>query len=187
MSRLLRATSLIGKPVITLAGESPLEVKDVVFDTAGGGLLGFTLREHGFLGQPVEETLAFGDVHGLGPDAVVVADEGALRNGVDLSGEGGDVIADRVMTESGREIGEIVEVVLRTGPSAEVVGFEVETDPSLGRSNDHNAFIPLPDTVAISERIVVVPDSTVDYVRDDLSGFGSAVEDFRNNLSEGAA
>lgn len=187
MSRLLRATSLVGRPVVTLAGESPLEIKDVVFDTDDGRLLGFTLREHGFLGKPVQETLAFADVHGLGPDAVVIADEGALREGADLRGDGGDVIADRVMTESGRVIGEIVEVVLRSGATAEVVGFEVETDPSLGHGADHNAFIPLPDAVSISERIVVVPDAAVDYVRDDLAGFGSTVEDFRTNLSKGAA
>ncbi len=187
MSRLLRARSLIGKPVVTLGGESPLEVKDVVFDTSDGHLIGFTLREHGFLGKPVGECLAFADVHGLGPDAVVIDDESVLGGAASLGDSGGDVIGNRVMTESGTDIGEVVEVVLSSGSSAEVVGFEVEAVPGLSRDDDHNAFIPLPDTVAISDRIVIVPDTTTDYVRDDLTGFGGAVDDFRANLSEGSS
>lgn len=187
MTRLLRATTLIGRPVVTLGGESPLEIKDVVFDTAAGQVLGFTLRKHGFLGRPVSEDLSWADVHGLGPDAVIVADETAISQSAGVGGSGGDVIGDRVITTSGTDIGEVVEVVVAAasaGEVADVVGFEIEPSDDLRGDDDHNVFIPLPDTMAISGDNIIVPDSATDYVSDDLSGFGSAVTEFRSRLQE---
>jgi len=174
---LLRATELIGRPVLTLAGESDVEVKDVVFDTRSGRLVGFTLRKHGLLGGPVDERLACADVHGLGPDAVTVADDSALRPGDADFADGGDVIGDRIMTENGTDLGEVLEVVVSTGQSAEV-------DPSenIRSSHGNRAFIPLPDTLAISGEHVIVPDSATDFIGNDLAGFGSAVTEFRKNL-----
>lgn len=184
MSRLLRATTLIGAPVVTLGGESPLEVKDVVFDRDEGRILGFTLRKHGFLGGPVDEDLTWDDVHGLGPDAVVVADEGALHTSHDVAAAGGDVIGNRVMTISGTDVGEVVEVVIRAGAAGDVVGFEIEAAPDLRRGEAHHVFLPLPDAVAISGAKVIVPDSACRHIRDDLSGFGGAVDAFRAELAE---
>lgn len=186
MNRLLRATTLIGRPVVTLAGESPLEVKDVVFDTSAGQILGFTLRKHGFFGSPVSEDLQWDDVHGLGPDAVVVADDSVLTATTGIAAQGGDVIGDRVITEGGRDLGEVIEVVVSSGSTADVVGFEIEAADDLKGGSDDNVFIPLPDTMAISGDNVIVPDSAIDYVRNDLTGFGGAVSDFRSRLGEDA-
>jgi uncharacterized protein YrrD len=184
VSRLLRATTLVGRPVLTLDGESPLQIKDVVFDKARGRVLGFTLRHHGFLGGPARKQLAWSDVHGLGPDAVVIRDATCLVADADEAlGEGGDVIGDRILTESGDDLGEVVEVVVATGSRAEVVGFEIEAPVASRSGDDHHVFIPLPDTLAISGEKVVVPDRAVDYIRDDLSGFGGAVAEFRTKLS----
>lgn len=186
MSRLLRASTLIGRPVVTLGGESPHEVKDVVFDTDEGAVLGFTLRNHGFLGGPVNRDLAWRDVHGLGPDAVMIADESLLTVDHNFSTGGGDVIGDRVITESGADIGEVVEVIVSTGTDADVVGFEIEPAEGLGHRGGHHVFIPLPDTMAVSGENIIVPDTATDYVRDDLSGFGGAVDDFRAQLGRDA-
>lgn len=186
MTTLLRATAIVGQPVVTLTGESPFEVKDVVFDTGTGHISGFTLRKHGFLGGPAKERLRWADVHGLGPDAVVIRDTSCLTPAGDddtMDGGGGDVIGDRVLTESGDDLGEVVEVVVATGTAADVVGFEIEATPGTRPGDQHHVFIPLPATVAISGDMVVVPDSATDYIRDDLSGFGSAVEEFRSKLT----
>ena len=185
MSGLVRATALAGQPVVTLTGESPLELKDVVFDTSSGRILGFTLRKKGFLGGPVREYLPWASVHGLGPDAAVVSDESSLiETAAGNAGEGGDVIGARVLTESGTDLGLVVEVVVATGRNADVVGFEIEPAASDHDTGGHNVFIPRPDTLAISGENIIVPDSAVDFVRDDLSGFGSAVDGFRAALSE---
>lgn len=185
-AQLLRATELIGRPVVTLGGESPFEIKDIVFDTSTGHLIGFNLRNHGFLGSPADEHLALDDVHGLGPDAVVVADADCLDASVDLTtGSGGDVLGNRILTEDGTELGAVVEVIITSGRSAEVVGFEVAAAEGVRTGGDHHVFIPMPETSAISGERIVVPDATIDYIRDDLTGFGGAVADFRERLSGG--
>ncbi len=187
MSQLLRASSLIGRPVVTLTGESPLEIKDVVFNSGAGEILGFTLRKHGFFGGPAKEDLPWADGHGLGPDAVIVADESALTVDHSFSTEeSGDVMGNQVMSENGTEIGQVVEVIVSSGATADVVGFEIEASENLRDDNDRNLFLPLPETLAISGERIIVPDSAVDYVKDDLAGFGGAVADFRSQL-EGTA
>lgn len=187
MSKLLRASTLIGRPVVTLTGESPYEVKDVVFDRNAGDILGFTLRKHGFLGSPVKEELAWADVHGMGPDAVVVSDEDALRRADSdgLASSGGNVLGDRVLTENGTELGEVVEAIISTGSSADVVGFEIEPSEHLQTGDRQNVFLPLPDALGISGENVIVPDAAKDYISDDLSGFGGAVDNFRSQLKAG--
>ncbi len=184
MTGLLRASTLVGGPVVTLNGESPFEVKDVVFDRASGELRGFTLRKKGILGSPVSDYLPWNAVHGLGPDAVMISDESALASdaGGDLEG-GGDVLGNRVLTESGSDLGEVIEVVVSTGAHADVVGFEVEPVAAAHDTGGRNVFIPMPDTLAISGEKIIVPNSATEFIRDDLSGFGSAVADFRSALS----
>ncbi len=189
MSRLMRATALIGQPVVTLGGESPFEIKDVVFDRESGQILRFNLRRHGFFGGPVDEQLAWKDVHGFGPDAVVVADESCLSaqdQGSGSSDGGGDVMGNRILTEDGKDLGKVVEVVVAAGGPASVVGFEVEVPTEVRPDDDHHVFIPMPDTISISAQKIVVPTSTTDFIRDDLSGFGSAVEEFRDALTKGS-
>ncbi len=175
---------MIGLPVVTLHGESPLELKDVVFDKTRGEVLGFTLRKHGMLGGPVSEDLSWADVHGLGPDACMIADDSVLTADRGFDPSGGDVIGDRVITENGTDLGEVIEVVIETAGHADVVGFEIEASEALDRGDSHHLFIPLPDTLAISGEKIIVPDSAIDYVRDDLSGFGGAVNEFRSRLEK---
>ena len=187
MSRLLRAGTLTGTPVVTLGGESPLEVKDVVFGATSGEVVGFTLRKHGFLGGPVSEVLEWTDVHGLGPDAVVVRDEDAFSADGEFDDGRGDVLGADVLTESGKSIGQVVEVVLKADRRhADVVGFEIEPSEEFAGQGDRHVFLPLPDAIAVSGERVIVPDRATDYIRDDLAGFGSAVEEFRSMLDQEA-
>lgn len=114
------------------------------------------------------------------------SDRPASIPGVPRTPSGGDVIASAVLTESGTELGTVVEVVIETGDRADVVGFEIEAVEGLRPGDDHHVFIPLPDTLAISGDNIIVPDSARDFVRDDLTGFGGAVADFRSQLGEEA-
>ena len=183
MKKLLRASTVIGRPVVTLAGESPLEIRDVIFDRSAGGLVGFTLRRHGFLGGPVDEWLPWPEVHGLGPDAVMITNTGVFAE-ERSDDEGGDVLGSRVVTEDGTHLGDIVEVIISTGADAEAVGFEIEPTEACRAGDATAVFLPLPDAIAVSDENVIVPDSAREYVADDLSGFGGAVADFRSRLRE---
>lgn len=182
---LVRAGDLIGRPVVTLQGERMGELKDVVLGLGRGVLVGFTLRNPGFLGGPRRETLPWGSVHAVGPDAVMVSGPEAFAAPEDLAADTGHETVDLpLLTDDGETLGRIVDVVLETGTHAQVVGFEIEPAPSLP-SNGHRLLLPIDAMAAASEQAVVVPASVRHFLRDDLTGFGAAVAGFRA-MSEGS-
>jgi sporulation protein YlmC with PRC-barrel domain len=177
---LVRASDLIGRPVVTLGGDRIGEVKDVVLGLQAGVLVGFTLRNPGFLGGPRREALPWSSVHAVGADAVMVGGEDALAG----SGGHGEVHPATdvpVITEAGDKLGNVVDVILETGTPAQIVGFEVaaaDSMPSKGR----RMLLPIEAMRAASAQAVVVPVEATHLVADDLSGFGAAVEQFRSSM-----
>jgi len=187
MSMLMRATEIEGRPVVTLAGERVGDVKDVVFDSSKGRLLGFTLRGHGFFSRARKDALAWSAVRSLGRDAVMIAGDDALAGDEALVAEGipddRNVLGNQVLTDAGTDVGRVVDVIVETGVAAEIVGYEVAASEALGTHGEH-VLIPLPDTVAVSGRHLMVPAAALEFVSHDLSGFGAAVEDFRAKLRQ---
>lgn len=187
---LLRASELIGRPVVSLSGELVAEVKDIVFEPAGGRIAGFTLRNPGLFSRSRKDSLPWDGVHGLGRDAVMVPDETVLVATKELvppkQARKADVLEDRVLTDNGRDLGRVVDVVLHSGTSLEVVGYEVEASEALGTAG-RRVLIPLPDTVAVSGEHLIVPAAATEFVSEDLAGFGAAVDAFRSRLREGAS
>jgi uncharacterized protein YrrD len=178
---LLRATDHVGRPVVTLAGDRIGEVKDVVLGLQQGVLVGFTLRNPGFLGGPRREALPWSSVHAVGADAVMVGGEDALAEGG--AGEAHVAIDVPVISEAGDRLGNVVDVILETGTPTQVVGFEVaaaDSQPSKGR----RTLLPIEAMRAASEEAVVVPVEATHLVADDLAGFGAAVEQFRRSMGE---
>jgi uncharacterized protein YrrD len=185
---LLRARELTGRPVVTLGGELVAEIKDIVFERAGGRIAGFTLRNPGLFSRARKDALPWEGVHGVGRDAVMVPDESVLLATKELASRKearkGDVLDDRVLTDNGRDLGRVVDVVLQSGTELDVVGYEVEAGEALG-SAGRRVFIPLPDTVAVSGEHLIVPAAATEFVSEDLAGFGAAVDAFRARLREG--
>ncbi len=200
---LVKASDLHGLPVVTITGgEALADVKDVVYSPDEGRLLGFTLNKRGgIFAGPLKTALGIRAVAAIGRAAVMVPDAGAL----DVPpGEGGgadrNVLHNQVLTESGERLGEVSDLIVEVGVVADVaasagaaaagdvVGYEIVADPALqGRSgaprqDDKVLFIPLPYTLAVSGENLVVPATVESYIRDDLSGFGGAVNDFRAQL-----
>lgn len=192
MSRLMRTSELIKRPVVTMGGEDVAQVKDIVYSAGGGAVGGFTLAGRGLLSGPLKQALAWSSVMALGPDAVMIRDEDVLEpaaNVLDRSaatgGSGGDVLGSQVLTDTGTELGTVVDVVLevadRGGGQCGVVGYEVESSEALGTKGT-KVFVPLPDTLAASGDHLLVPASAKDFVAHDLAGFGAAVRAFRQQL-----
>jgi uncharacterized protein YrrD len=186
----LRASELIGRPVVTLGGELIAEIKDVVFERAGGRIAGFTLRNPGLFSRSRKDALPWTGVHGLGRDAVMVADETVFIPAKELAprkqARKADVLHDRVLTDNGRDLGRVVDVVLYGGTGLEVVGYEVEASETLGTAAQR-VLIPLPDTMAVSGEHLIVPAAATEFVSEDLAGFGAAVDAFRSRLREEAS
>jgi uncharacterized protein YrrD len=172
---LLRSGDLIGRPVVdTSTGNDLAEIRDVIFDRAGGILTGFTLRKRGFLGRRMKAVLPLADVVSVGTDAVMVRNHDALSEPQDAppsmeTAKSADVLDDRVVTESGRVLGVVADVIFIGGRAPKVIGFEIADGPS-GRG-----FIPLGITRAVSGSALVVPDSYEKRIRADLSGLVAEV------------
>jgi uncharacterized protein YrrD len=187
---LLRTSELVGRPVVTLGGELVAEIKDIVFESTGGRIAGFTLRNPGLFSRSRKDSLPWSEVYGVGRDAVMVSDEAVLVAAKELAprkqARKADVLEDRVLTDNGRDLGRVVDVVLHCGTRLEVVGYEVEASEALGTAG-RRVLIPLPDTVAVSGENLIVPAAATEFVSEDLAGFGAAVDAFRAKLREGAS
>ena len=183
--RLIRGKDLIGLPVVTMAGDDVAEIRDVVYDPdAKGELVGFTLNKRGFLAGQHRSNLASGRVASLGRDAVMIDDAEALS-----SDEDSDAVVDAsihrnvlgasVLTEDGRQLGHVEDVVLLTGRSPRVEGYVLAAERTEHTAEGQSVFVPLPDQIAVSGDVLLVPSELAAFVRDDLAGFGAAIADFR--------
>jgi sporulation protein YlmC with PRC-barrel domain len=181
MKELVRGTDLVGLPIVTLAGDDVAEVRDVLYDADAGHIVGFSLNKRGRLKGRLKEVLTREQVLAVGPAAVMV-DPATIITAAPVrpTGKGGNVLADRVITDAGVAVGTVTDVVIDTGDGT-VVGYEVEpadTDQRKGR----RSYIPLPEAIAVSGEALVVPASAVDYVTSDLAGFADSVERYREVL-----
>ena len=192
MSILLRSSEINKLPVVTFAGEDIAQVKDIMYAAHGGQVGGFTLNGRGMFSGPLKTALPWENVVGLGPDAVVIRDEGALTPTDSLlsamqSGgpAGGDILGSQVLTDDGAALGVVVDVVIEVadggGGQADVVGYEIDPAEGSGRGTNR-MLIPLPDTMSASGEYLMVPAAAREFVTDDLAGFGAAVDDFRAHL-----
>ena len=91
-----------------------------------------------------------------------------------------------MLTDTGTELGTVVDVILQVGGAHErtcdVVGYDIESSEASGHQGTR-LLIPLPDALAVSGEHLIVPASARDFVADDLAGFGAAMDAFRAHLS----
>jgi len=185
---LVRATELAGLPVVSIAeGEAVADVKDVLYSPDEGRLLGFTLNKRGFLRGPMKEVLPMSGVAGIGRDAVMVADADVCEEKGGLAAEAQssasrNVVGNDVLSDAGHRLGKVTDIVVAVD-GGEVLGYELEGDPKLQGHSGRPLFLPIPATLAVSGTALLVPATAEPFIRDDLSGFGAAVEEFRAQLS----
>ena len=179
---LVKATDLVGRPVVTLDGMQVGEVKDVVLGLGEATLIGFTLRNPGFFGGPMKETVPWRSIHAVGPDAVMIPSVDATGDPEAVDDSDAHAATEiPVVTDDGAEVGRVTDVVLATGCPPEVVGFEIEAGEKMPSSGSR-VLLPIEAMRAASSEAVVVPPTATDFVHDDLSGFGAAVDRFRASL-----
>ena len=186
---LLRATEVAGLPVVSInEGEAVADVKDVVYNPDQGHLLGFTLNKRGFLRGPMKAVLPMDSVAAIGRDAVMVTDSSVCDDkGSPLADEvrtsaGRNVVGNEVLTDTGRRLGTVTDIVV-AADRGEVLGSELQGDSKLQGQGGRPLFLPIPVTLAVSGTALMVPATVEPFIRDDLSGFGAAVEEFRAQLS----
>ncbi|MCU1346365.1 MAG: PRC-barrel domain containing protein, partial [Acidimicrobiia bacterium] len=170
---LMRGADLIGHPVVAAStGDDLAEVKDVMFNPAKGVVTGFTLRKRGFLGRRMKLVLPVGAIVAVGTGAVLVEDAGALTDPDDAPEDvapdhHSDVLSDHVITESGRSLGTVRDVVILGGANPRVVAFEV------GGGSVGDGLVPIGAGSALSGSALIVPDSYEQRIRTDLTGLAA--------------
>jgi len=189
--RLMRASEIIKRPIVTMRGDDIAQVKDIVYAAHGGEVGGFTLAGRGMFAGPMKLGLAWQAVVALGADAVMISDESALEatsvvfDAAATGRGGGDVLGSQVLTDSGVDLGLVIDVIIAVsetpGGKCDVVGYEIESSEALGAKGT-KLLIPLPDTIAASAEHLMVPASAKDFVSHDLAGFGASVKAFRAQL-----
>jgi uncharacterized protein YrrD len=170
---LMRGADLIGRPVVSAStGDDLADVKDVMFNPAKGIVTGFTLRKRGFMGRRMKVVLPVGMVLAVGTGAVMVEDADALTHPDDAPEEASpdhdrDVLSDQVITESGRLLGTVHDVIIVGGRAPRVVAFQVSGGP-VG-----DGLVPVGAESALSASALIVPDSYEQRIRTDLTGLAA--------------
>jgi len=184
-TRLVCATDLIGRPVLTLGTDDVGEVKDVVLGLDDVALLGFTLRKHGPLGGALGETLPWANVHAVGDDAVMIeAREALTTEPLAEPRDAESLIAIDVLTDHVDRLGALHDVVIETGEPSRVVAFAVSVD----RDGAHRrVLVPVSEMVGVSGRALVVPDAATSFIADDLTGLAAGLDGFRHQLHDTAS
>ena len=176
MTALLRGRDVSGMPVVDIStGEDIAEIRDVIFEPDRGVIGGFTLGARGFFGRRMRSVLPVESVRSVGTHAVMVTSGDAIIDPNEAPPEvakadrKADVTANTVITESGRELGKIRDVVIAGGPRPRVVGFQI------GGGSAGDGFVPIDTSGAVSASTLVVPDSFENRVRTDLLGLAGEI------------
>lgn len=188
-SRLLGASAVMGSPVVsTRSGERLARVKDVVYSPADGRVEGFTLLPaRRWWRGPMRQVLPAAKLGEVGPDAVVVEGTESLVDRAQVPalatvGAERNVLGGRVITETGKDVGQVVDVVVRLGTRPAAIGYEIQR-PGGGR----HRFIPLSEQRGVSGDALVVPADVETLLRDDLVGYGAAVTKLRGRRRRGSS
>lgn len=179
---LVIASDLIGRPVVSISsGDQLAELKDIVFDPASHRLVGFTLNKPGWFRGKLKATLPAGEIEAIGPAAVMVSCDDDLVDRSDspevlaAPSEAISIIGANVLSKDGEALGTIDDVVVEAGPRPRAVGYRL--------AGEHGeVFIPISAQMALSEDNLILPVEAAGFVRDDLAGFGAAVESYRSDL-----
>jgi len=181
----MRATELSGLPVVSSsAGEDIAEVRDVVYDSEAHQLIGFTLNKRGVFAGRMKDVLPAEAVTAIGADAVMVLDERSITESaspeaLENPGAAKSVIGARVLSADGKELGEVIGVVVSTGARPAAIGYEIEPT-----ENNENVFVPISEQIALSEDNLLLPAGATEFSTKDLAGFEIALVAYRE-LHEG--
>ncbi len=186
MTHVMRASELIGLPVVSIAsGEDVAEIRDVIYGAELHRLIGFTLNKRGMFSGRMKDVLPAEALAAIGADAVMVADDAAITESatpeaLDSPGSAKSVLGNRVLSADGNDLGQVVGVIIATGATPAAVGYEV--DPT---DSDDNAFVPIAEQMALSGENLLLPADATEFIRNDLAGFGAAVVAYRESTLPG--
>jgi uncharacterized protein YrrD len=174
-----KGRDIIGKPIVSYdKGEKFDTVEDLIFDQDSNQLLGFLVKESGWLSSA--QVLLLKDVQAIGPDAVITSSKDAIAKASEVPAinhilaHNNILKGTRILTLDGRDLGTMIDLYFdeRTG---DVEGYEVSgglfADAYSGRS-----FVPAPQTLKIGRDVAFVPNQTVQLMEEQVGGIKAAMQ-----------
>ena len=125
---MIRATELSGRAVVDIDAAEKVGVIDkIILDPDGRRVAGFVVTRAGsrFPGNKTHTLIPSSAVHAIGPDAVTIRQSAA--GGTDMAGletlpRGSDVIGRKVVSEDGRFLGKVGDVLIER-TDGRIVGY----------------------------------------------------------------
>lgn len=178
-TRFVRASNLVGRPVVTMDGDHDHEVQDLVLDrTDQRSVEALALREPGLLGGRHKSVVAMAQVRAIGTDAVMVEAGAAPGTPDDRIGVRETVKGIRVVTDGGVELGTVVDAVIETHEQrVRLAAVELRLNPESGGGPDGDGlrFLALPHDLVLSDQALVVPADVIDRLCKDPDDLAEAV------------
>jgi sporulation protein YlmC with PRC-barrel domain len=174
-TRYIRANELVGRRVVTLAGDSDHEVQDLMLDPRDRRRIdAVALREPGLLGGLHKSLLPIDAVRAIGPDAVMVDPDAEHGQPDDQRLGARDTLEGlRVLTDDGAALGTITDAVVESGDGQiRLVAVELGTDSDDQGDDDAVRYLALPDDLVLSDEALIVPAAVAERVctsTDDLT------------------
>ena len=186
---LMRATGLVGLPVVTTTtGEDIAETRDVIYVPDQGRVVGFTLNKRGRFAGRLKNVLAMEQIarcrtrcrHGRRRLGARHARQAPTRPRMPRAATSSAIA---VLTDAGKQLGIVRDLIVEMSQRR---GHRLRTRrrprTPAGRRRPAAAS-PAVDPRRLQRR-AHGPGDVEEFIRDDLAGFGSAVNDFRARLRE---
>ena len=184
-----KGKEVLGKSVVSYdTGEKFERVLDLIFDQDSNQVVGFLVRESGFLKSA--RVLLIEKVRAIGPDAIIVDSADCIDKASDIPlvasilRRNNILRGTRILTMDGRDLGTMVDLYFDEQQGT-VEGYEVSgglfADAYSGRS-----FVPAPAALKIGEDVAFVPVQTAELMEEQVGGIKGAVISAGDKVQETA-
>jgi uncharacterized protein YrrD len=182
-NNLLSIDSLIGKTILSLTSGNKIgEVSDLMIDPLRGLLLGLAVQPaHG----GAHTAIIARDIHSLSEDAVMARSESSAINLQDASVPSfflvrKNIIGAKIVTESGKLLGEVAVVYVDQAGSPATVIYEIR-ESLLDKLLRRAIFIPAAAGLAVADNAerIIVPDEAQREAADNLPELMNRLAEFK--------
>ena len=160
---MIRASELAGRPVVDIdVAERVGTIEKLILDPNGQRVAGFVIsRGGGFPGNKERSTIPASAVHAIGPDAVTVKREGAGSADaarLDALPRGSDVIGRKIVTEDGRYLGKVDDVLIER-EGGRIFGYVLADHKGKGK----HPYLPADSNLKAGKDLIVASESAMRY------------------------
>jgi uncharacterized protein YrrD len=167
----MRIEELKDKPVMSIASGTKLgSVHDFLLDDSYLQIAALVIGGGGLFGGH-KQAVAYSAIHGIGPDAVMVSGEDAVQEVEDASplgtAHGFDAIHQQVMSESGVNLGRVVEMEFEPQTGA-MTSLCFAMPGNTASAEGDICDVAREDIVSMTEKMVIVRHSVAELTADEV-------------------